>query len=912
MNESQFDIKNLKIFNDNAIDNATSFNFDSYVESIKKIILHPENTTPFSISINGKWGSGKTSLMKTLRRELNSNPQPHERKVRTVWFNAWKYSNTDNLLAALASEIYQEMVIPPIKVKKGLRNRVKGLFFYFSENVDIPQQITDLAKILSLGKSPDFTKWGKIPEYKKYLPYYSHFQQFLDRALSYFVLSDLVREYDDKKGVLVIFIDDLDRCPPKDITTILESVNLFFDQKGCIFIFGMDLTLISDAIEKHYSAYPGFSGKNYIEKLIQLQFNLPEIRDENIKAFFESGISEDEPLRQYLDLIISCSGRNPRKIKQFINSLRLMMTLGSVIKDLHIEEELLIKWTLLNIVSSKFVNEIKNQKDLLVYVQWNVKIDHSDEAENSCFRFEVESYDENFQKLVFEFTKDPIINKILHDGSHEFTSDNLGNYLFLSSISPKEPLVTIEANKDSIILGNPISFSGKCVDGGNKVRLVISGPGDYSNGLDIATLELSSPNKWNYTWTPGYSIQSGHYTARVLDLEKRVFDEVDFSVEKGAVTIVSHGAQSYSLGEKIKFSGTCTAGPAVFLSIISPPSGTQRKIDQTLIETINNDENTFLKIDINNDYTWEYEWDTSKIAPMMTEGTHTIIACDSPFSKENSEDHAYGTVSIILKKPFLRALISDTIDVLTPKSVSATGSQSIVAQGDRFYITGTASGKPQPGIQIWIFGDDSHLEKIVPVNPDGSYSLRLDREDTKKLPPGQYYAIVQHPMMNKEFDVYPDANGESVLSNDPKRGIQLFSLTGRWNKLGIEAAEAVAEAINNKNIDDIYTKLQFLITKPSIHFDTIRDKHIGEKFTLTAKTNLAVDDEIRFEVFPSNQNVEAPVASGVVKVLKGDSGLNGIKIDLDTTSWIPGEYIAKLTGELVEVTTEITFNILGE
>ena len=508
MNAPQFDTKNLKIFNDNAIDNATSFNFDSYVKSIKKIILHPENTTPFSISINGKWGSGKTSLMKTLKQELDSPPQPYERKVRTVWFNAWKYSDTNNLLAALASEIYQEMVNPSIKVKKGLIDKLKCWIFRINENADIPQQITDLAKIVSLGSSPDFSKWQKIPEYKKYLPYYVHFQEYLERVLTYFVLNNMAGAYDDKKGVLVIFIDDLDRCPPKDIATILESVNLFFDQKGCIFVFGMDLLLITDAIEKQYVTYSGFSGKNYIEKLIQLQFNLPEIRDEDIKAFFERGISDDESLREYIDLIISCSGRNPRKIKQFINSLRLMMTLGSVIENLHVEEELLIKWTLLNFISSKFINEIKNQKNILLLVQGYAKIDEENDLD--ILERELESFGENFGTLVREFSNDKIICKILRDGSHEFTLENLENYIFLSSVTPKEPLVTIEANKDSIILGNSIAFSGRSVDGGNKVRLMIYGPGDFSNGLDVATPDVSDSNRWNFTWAPGSPFNLDH------------------------------------------------------------------------------------------------------------------------------------------------------------------------------------------------------------------------------------------------------------------------------------------------------------------------------------------------------------------------------------------------------------------
>ncbi len=54
----------------------------------------------------------------------------------------------------------------------------------------------------------------------------------------------------------------------------------------------------------------------------------------------------------------------------------------------------------------------------------------------------------------------------------------------------------------------------------------------------------------------------------------------------------------------------------------------------------------------------------------------------------NLANVAYGTVSIIIKKPF----------------VSATASQSTVAQGDSVFITGTAQGQPSAGVQIWILG----------------------------------------------------------------------------------------------------------------------------------------------------------------------------------------------------------------
>ena len=47
-------------------------------------------------------------------------------------------------------------------------------------------------------------------------------------------------------------------------------------------------------------------------------------------------------------------------------------------------------------------------------------------------------------------------------------------------------------------------------------------------------------------------------------------DEVDVKVEKGAVTIVAAGDQSYYLGEEIKFSGTNTETYKTYLFIIGP------------------------------------------------------------------------------------------------------------------------------------------------------------------------------------------------------------------------------------------------------------------------------------------------------------------------------------------------------
>lgn len=48
-----------RIYNDLPEEDAKFFNFEAYANAISKIILNKENRTPFTIAINGKWGSGK-------------------------------------------------------------------------------------------------------------------------------------------------------------------------------------------------------------------------------------------------------------------------------------------------------------------------------------------------------------------------------------------------------------------------------------------------------------------------------------------------------------------------------------------------------------------------------------------------------------------------------------------------------------------------------------------------------------------------------------------------------------------------------------------------------------------------------------------------------------------------------------
>jgi PGF-CTERM protein len=321
-----------------------------------------------------------------------------------------------------------------------------------------------------------------------------------------------------------------------------------------------------------------------------------------------------------------------------------------------------------------------------------------------------------------------------------------------------------------------------------------------------------------------------------------------------------------------------------------------------------------VKADVLADNTWSYKWGTSNID--LDAGTYTIYAVSQPYDKDPEllGKAAYGTVSIIIKKPF----------------VSATASQSTVAKGDRIYVTGTAEGQPS-SVAIWVLGKNFAKYATETVNTDSTFKFEIKQEDTKGLYSGQYFVVVQHPMQNNAFDVAPDNALPSdatevyvenlALGESGRAGItgpiSIFKIKGPGSLQGSDAAEALVQGINDPNVDDTYTKLQFLVEEPVILVDPIGDKHVGDKFTITAKTNLAVDDEILVQVYSSSfkptqksQSGEFSGATGTIKVTKGDSGMNMLSFDVDSSTFKPDEYIVTEDAVIQDCTGTALFNVL--
>ncbi len=252
-----------------------------------------------------------------------------------------------------------------------------------------------------------------------------------------------------------------------------------------------------------------------------------------------------------------------------------------------------------------------------------------------------------------------------------------------------------------------------------------------------------------------------------------------------------------------------------------------------------------------------------------------------------------------------------TAITLTPGSTAIT----TIAQGDPVYIQGIATGHPQVGLQIWFIGYNFVKVSTVQVNDDNTYEYELQNTDTAKLAAGEYVVLIQHPMENGVFDVVYDPSSGTVTNVDT--GKPIFQLTGSGSLQSPGAVTALMNAIGSQNIDDTFAIVAFFVSQPATSINPIGDLQRGEKFTINGTTNLASGDNLMVDITSSSFNPTSKTessgfsgAGGMVQVVPGNGGLNTWSFAVDTSTFVPGEYLVKVSGVVQNVIASARFDVV--
>ena len=285
-----------------------TFGISRYINGLCTFILHCE--TPMTISIQGDWGSGKTSMMNMVRAKLN------ESNVHTIWFNTWQFSQfqmQDNLAISMLGSLLSELDCDKKKVKDllgTLGNASRTALKILADNVAGGVVADKLDEIMG---APEVDSAEKIKEIK------NDFQNAINKKLNSL-----------NKEKAVIFIDDLDRLQPAKAVELLEVLKVFLDCEKCVFVLAVDYSVVTQGIKQKFGdSVDEEKGKSFFDKIIQLPFKMPvaqyDISNYISDALKEMGIAYDEKsVKQYVGLIETSIGCNPRSIKRLFNTYMLL------------------------------------------------------------------------------------------------------------------------------------------------------------------------------------------------------------------------------------------------------------------------------------------------------------------------------------------------------------------------------------------------------------------------------------------------------------------------------------------------------------------------------------------------------------------------------------------------------------
>lgn len=282
--------------------------YSDFARAIARGLAQMTSSAGMVVGIYGPWGSGKTSTANFIISELEKYDKA-TRPVVVRFFPWWFTGDPSDLLQRFFVQLREELAAIKDTVSKAQDwlSSLGGLLDEFSDALaDVP--VPYVGKIAKAAKSLRADK--KSPAQIK----------------------DAIAEILAGQGRrVIVVIDDIDRLPPNEVAQVMRLVKAVADFPNVIYILLFDREVVEKSLE---SAYPGIHGGSYLEKIVQVSFELPEPSTAAIGSILIDGLNviisdisdEDFDQERWANIYrksISRLLQSPRNVVSLLNMLRI-------------------------------------------------------------------------------------------------------------------------------------------------------------------------------------------------------------------------------------------------------------------------------------------------------------------------------------------------------------------------------------------------------------------------------------------------------------------------------------------------------------------------------------------------------------------------------------------------------------
>ena len=245
--------------------------WDNYVGDLLSLMPRDRlKKESLAIGISGNWGSGKTSFLKSMQKQMNAD-------YRVVTFNPWTCTDKEQII----SQFFALMREQTENNDESLQDAIQK-YRDIVLDTDIHPVLTFLAKILPLNKKEETLDLLK---------------QKIEEAIT-----------TDGSKPFAIFIDDLDRLEGNELFEVLRLIRITANFRNVVFIVAYDRDYICNVLNESKNIK---RAEEYIQKIFHLEVSLPKFEDETLLDVFMDEIAR----------IASLNERQAASLRQLIMQL---------------------------------------------------------------------------------------------------------------------------------------------------------------------------------------------------------------------------------------------------------------------------------------------------------------------------------------------------------------------------------------------------------------------------------------------------------------------------------------------------------------------------------------------------------------------------------------------------------------
>lgn len=303
-------------------DNEDRFGFAALAERIAESLTTQAADKGFVFGLEGKWGSGKSSLLALILKRLR---EMEAAKVAAVEFRPWLIGDRDQLLSTLFEDLAK--AIAGLEHAAGDATGTTQL-----AAKEVAEQIKSFARHLGpVGKLaglagmfvPGATIVGDALE--KIASAASEQAGGPTLVAQKEKLSEALRKLNCR---IVVAIDDVDRLEPKEVAELLRLVRSVADFPNVSYLLCYDARALERAIETGTGVA---SGAAYLEKIIQTEVAVPRPESFALRRWFSAelqtfAVCDAERVSHLQHVIDETGGRvleTPRAVVRVLDSLRV-------------------------------------------------------------------------------------------------------------------------------------------------------------------------------------------------------------------------------------------------------------------------------------------------------------------------------------------------------------------------------------------------------------------------------------------------------------------------------------------------------------------------------------------------------------------------------------------------------------